>query len=353
MSVNTDIIGAGRPAALAATSRRIRAQSSTMSSALPRSLARSASPRPMASDGRVGGDRRHCFESRAPSRSAPTMRDVAAERGERGVDVTGRLDLGQADGELAGSRAASASRSAAEPALTRTSTTGGLASADASQSTTCRRAASLWPAATASSRSRITSCAPVATALAKRSGRSPGTYSAVTISGRLTRLPRSRSSASSSGVDADLAEHLGGVGPVRAAGPADRPGVVGQAEQHVLHLDRSQLVVVDGVHRAERRVLRVGHHAAHVVDRPDRRLGRLEGGRAPRPSARAAIQAPTASSSSSACSARWRPVANHGCSTRSARPTRRIDPLGDRLRRRARRRPTRRRRCGRRCAGRC
>ena len=63
MSVNTDIIGGGLPAARAATSSRTRAQSSTASSALPRSLARSASPRPIDATAGWAGDRDRRLEA--------------------------------------------------------------------------------------------------------------------------------------------------------------------------------------------------------------------------------------------------------------------------------------------------
>ena len=142
MSVNTDIIGGGLPAARAATSSRTRAQSRTVSSALPRSLARSASPSP--TDVTAGWA---AIAAAASSPRAVSIRAVigirASEHGEGGVDVDRRLDLREAHGELARSPSASAPRSAASPALTRTSTSGGLVSSDASHSTTCWRAAVL------------------------------------------------------------------------------------------------------------------------------------------------------------------------------------------------------------------
>ena len=94
MSGYTDICGAGLPAARAATSRRTRAQSRTASSALPRSLARSASPRP--SDATAG------WAAIAVAASSPRAVSISTaigasrtEDGEGGVDVAGRLDLGQ------------------------------------------------------------------------------------------------------------------------------------------------------------------------------------------------------------------------------------------------------------------
>jgi hypothetical protein len=67
---------------------------------------------------------------------------------------------------------ASAARSSAE--ATRTCSTQSTR-ADDSHSTTAARAVALSAGGTASSRSRITRSAPVATALSKRSGRLPGT----------------------------------------------------------------------------------------------------------------------------------------------------------------------------------
>ena len=67
---------------------------------------------------------------------------------------------------------------------------------------------------------------------------------------------------------------------------------------------------------------------------------------------RSPIQAATAASISSTCSARPAPVANHGSLDRSARPTRRRTRSAMRSRS-PRPRPRSRRRCGRRCAARC
>ena len=70
------------------------------------------------------------------------------------------------------------------------------------------------------------------------------------------------------GVDAELGEHRVGVGAVRAARVADLARRLGEAADHVRHLQRPERVV-DGGDRAERGELRVGERC-----RPRRRSAR-------------------------------------------------------------------------------
>ena len=97
-----------------------------------------------------------------------------------------------------------------------------------------------------------------------------------------------------------------------------------EAADDVRHPQRAELGVLDGRDRAERRELRIGERrrarrrSARSPPRPARTR------RAPRRAARSAIHAATASSTSSTCAARPAPVANHGSSTRSGRPTSRM-----------------------------
>ena len=216
-----------------------------------------------------------------------------------------------------------------------------------------RRALRPCVGATASSRSMITTSAPGAIAFSQRSGRSPGTYSAV--SGTFTRssdaAPSAKASISSRRTRAR--EDGVGVGPGRPAGERDDGLVVGQAEQRSLHPHLAEILVDDRVDGPERAELRIGHDVARIVDRGDRGLSPVEGGdhlvagslrdprrRRPR---RARRRAPPAAA----------PVANHGSSMNSGRPTSVMTRSAMRLRARRHGDPASRRRCGRCSSARC
>ena len=105
---------------------------------------------------------------------------------------------------------------------------------------------------------------------------------------------------------------------------------LGEAEQHVLHLDRSELRVLDGRDRPESAVLRVVHHVGDVVDGATAASAASNAAMASS-AVRSATQAPTAASSSSACSARPRPGDEPRLVDQLGAADKTHHPLGDRL----------------------
>ena len=174
---------------------------------------------------------------------------------------------------------------------------------------------------TASSRSTTTR-RPRSRALATTSGRSPGAYSQVERrdSQRALRAQRGDPVRGQPGSGEDLR----GVGAVRAARPADRARGLGEAEEDVLHAERAEFGVVDGGDGAERRVLRVvmtsrtswiGATAASAFSNA---ADDLVAGACGDPAADGLVE-------QVGVLRRARPpVANHGSSISSGRPTRRI-----------------------------
>ena len=271
----TDIAGGGSPAARAATTIRPRGQASPASSVTPRSRAQVGLAQPDA--GAQPGVRSRS-RSAASTPSAVSTSGCSATPGARGR----RGDHGSpATPPSAAARPASPGSAGDRVEVRRVAG----APVDPHGTVVRRRRGTrrprrgrrpCGPAATASSRSRITASAPVATALANRSGRSPGTYSQVSS----IRPPRRRAAARSPPADSPSSPSTSSVSaPCRRPGEPDRARV-----SRTSGTARSASAARPGPRRAPRRrcpsAANCGsaEHVPHVVDRGDRRLRLLERG---------------------------------------------------------------------------
>nr|AIU93772.1 hypothetical protein LRS1606.338 [Rhodococcus sp. NS1] len=173
--------GGSMPAATLAATTWLRANSSAVpssSTSTPRSAARSTSP---SCRNRIRGARAMASASNTPA-AVSINADIAAP-GQRSASRRSTCSTSCAEPTFGnhtpvsrGCATARISSSCKTPGFTRTHTSTEPGASVATHRATVSRAKSLRSAATASSRSSTIASAPEASALSKRSGRSPGTY---------------------------------------------------------------------------------------------------------------------------------------------------------------------------------